>query len=248
MSEQGTNPTWRNVVRREFSCKVVADVRIGVEQETGKVYGHLYGAALNANNEPIPVPSPMDGTPCEGGGTFEMADFVRTLHRQPTEQDLAAWAEDIFAFVNDGLPVLLAAVAIEYPHCIRNLIEAKKDPNRWIEDDYDEEDVIKDMLAQVEYYLRALLAKPNNHKRQRRPRGQWTTPELREAVNGILRTLKPAQKTWARVAVMLKEKEPNRAPANGEALRQLCRRHELKFRSLRELKGKRKTKRNADAK
>lgn len=238
----------RVISQHEFECSVLADVGIAVEEETGKIYGRLYGAAVDANGEPLPVPGPIEGTPCEGGGTSELTQFRETPFRpKPTDEELAAWAQDIFDRVSTGLPVLLSAVAIEYLFGIQYLTEASKDPNRHHEDDYNEEDAIKDVLAQVEYYLRQLLAAPKSKGRERRPRGLWTAPDLREAVTGILRTLPLEEKTWARVAKVLKEREPNRAPANGEALRQLCRRHELKFRSLSRLKGKHKAKRDADA-
>ena len=66
------------------------------------------------------------------------------------------------------------------------------------------------------------LAAPKTGKRN--GRGRWTKAELQKAVRDVLKPLPPDERRWARAAEELKRREPERAPATGEALRKLCER------------------------
>jgi hypothetical protein len=213
----------REVLRREFECKVLGIVAIGVEEETGKVYLKLYGAAVDEAGEPLPVPDPPGGSPCEGGSDFTPGNFIKHPFRpEPTDEQLAAWAQQVFDKASAGLPVLLAAVAIEYLEGVAHLLQATDHP-----DDWDEEEVIKDHLKQIEYYLRSLLEATKRGKRSR-----WTSKELERAVRRALIGLPTRERKLDKVAEKLREIYPDRAPVSGEALGVLLKRFKLSWRKM----------------
>lgn len=213
----------REILRREFECKVVGTVAIAIEKETGKVYLKLYGAAVDEDDEPLPVPAPLDGSPCEGGTDFTPAIFAKSPFRpEPTDEQLATWAQQVFDKASAGLPVLLAAVAIEYLEGVAHLLQATGHP-----DDWDEEEVIQDHLKQIEYYLRSLLEAPKRGKRSK-----WTSKELERTVRRALTKLPTRERTLNNVAAKLREIEPKRAPVSGEALGVLLKRFKLSWRKI----------------
>jgi hypothetical protein len=55
-------------------------------------------------------------------------------------------------------------------------------------------------------------------------RNKWARVELTQALREAARSLPKEERTYANVATRLLEKEPERAPASGEALRKLCER------------------------
>jgi hypothetical protein len=63
-------------------------------------------------------------------------------------------------------------------------------------------------------------------------RSQWTKLELSRASAAALASLPQQRKTLAGIAARLKEKHPDKAPANGEALRKLLDRFEISLESL----------------
>jgi hypothetical protein len=68
-----------------------------------------------------------------------------------------------------------------------------------------------------------------------KPRGQkskWNKKELARAVVEAFGTLPPKDRTYERVCLVLKERHPDRAPKNGDALRKLLPRHGLVWEAL----------------
>lgn len=212
----------REILRREFECKVLGIVAIGVERETDKVYLKLYGAAVDEDGEPLPVPHPMSGTPCEGGSVSTPSLFTKSpFNPEPTDEQLAAWAQEVFDRASAGLPVLLAAIAIEYLHGVSHLLQATEHP-----DDWDAEEVIQNHLKQIEYYLRSLL------EAKRGKRSKWTGVELERAVRRALIPLPARERKLDKVAEKLREIYPDRAPVSGEALGALLKRFKLSWREI----------------
>jgi hypothetical protein len=68
-----------------------------------------------------------------------------------------------------------------------------------------------------------------------KPRGQkskWNKKELARAVIEAFGALPPKDRTYERVCSVLKERHPDRAPKNGDALRKLLSRHGLVWEAL----------------
>ncbi len=214
----------REVLRREFECKVLGTVAIGVERGTGKVYLKLYGAAVGEDDEALPVPEVMSGTPCEGGSTYTPSNFIHTRPRkpEPTDEDLAAWAQQVFDRASSGLPVLLSSIVIGYLEGVAHLLEETGHP-----DDYAEEEVIQDQLTQIENYLRGLLESPKRGKRSK-----WTRFRIERAVQRALKNMKVKDRTLDNVAAILRNKHPESAPVSGEALGALLKRFEISWRKI----------------
>jgi hypothetical protein len=213
----------REILRREFECKVLGTVAIGVERETDKVYLKLYGAAVDEDGEPLPVPPPMSGSPCEGGSDYTPGNFIKSPFRpEPTDEQLAAWAQQVFDRASAGLPVLLSAIAIEYLQGVAHLLQATGHF-----DDWDEEEVIQDHLKRIEYYLRSLLEAPKRGKRSK-----WTARELERAVRRAVLSLPVPERKLDKVAEKLREIYPDRAPVSGEALGALLKRFKLSWRKI----------------
>jgi hypothetical protein len=214
----------REILRREFECKIVGTVGIGVERGTGKAYLKLYGAAVGEDGEPLPLPAPLVGTPCEGGGTYAPHHFApRPRNTPPSDEELAAWAQQVFDRASAGIPLLASAVAVEYLHGVAHLLEATGH-----EDDYDAEEVIADHLRQLEYYLREMLD-------AKRPgtRSKWTAITLSRAVREALSEIdQPSRHTLAGVAAKLKRAHGDKAPKTAEALRKLMDRLGVDWKTL----------------
>jgi hypothetical protein len=202
---------------------VTADVEIAVTPEPSKVYLKLSGAARDAKGTPLPTPEEWDGTPCWGGATYTPSVFFEKPRKpKPTDEQLAAWTQKVFDRASVGLPVLLAAIAIEYLAGVAHLEEATGHP-----DDWNEDEVIENITKQLDHYLRRLLKVPQRGKRSR-----WTGAELERAVRQALTVVPVSKRTLDGVAAILRERDPKRAPVSGEALGVLLTRLKLSWRKI----------------
>src|SRR5437868_610559 len=84
----------------------------------------------------------------------------------------------------------IVAIAVEYLEGVAHLLQATGHP-----DDWDQEEVIKDHLKQIEYYLRSLLEAPKRGKRSK-----WTGKELERAVRRALIRLPTRERKLDKVA------------------------------------------------
>jgi hypothetical protein len=65
-----------------------------------------------------------------------------------------------------------------------------------------------------------------------RPRARWTQAEIDRAVRLVFSSLKNEARTYERVAEILLEKYPDKAPTTGDALRKLLERLEINWKEL----------------
>jgi hypothetical protein len=106
--------------------------------------------------------------------------------------------------------------------------------------------IIQQHLEYTEELLNVLLDAPPTIKKNKR--GLWTKAELSRAVWESTNALPQKEWTFPKVAEMMKQRDPDRAPASGEALRKLCNRYEVKADGIRRRDGKRKKREEADIK
>jgi len=104
----------------------------------------------------------------------------------------------------------------------------------------DREDTVEFHLSKTTDYLNQVFGIQPEPKKNGRKRGLWTKAELTNLINEITRTLPKEEWTFPRAAVAMKELDPERAPASGNALRVLCDRYGVKATKLRRRRGKRK--------
>ncbi len=228
----------REILSRDFEFRVIGKIGIGVHEETSKVLLRMYAASVDENGNPLPLPPPLEGTPCAAGWS-DYAPFsslspdrfrAKRGKPAPTDEEIAAWAQQVFEQAHAGIPLLTTAVAIEYMDGVANLADRTGHP-----DDYDEEEVIAGVLRLVEYYLREMLG-----TRRRGSRSKWTKHDLAAELKAMRRLLPAEDHTFPKVAEAMKQRNPERAPPSGAALRALCDRHGLKVGWLRRREGKRK--------
>jgi hypothetical protein len=104
----------------------------------------------------------------------------------------------------------------------------------------DREDTVEFHLSKTADYLNGIFSIQPPPKKTTRKRGQWTKAELIKTLNEITRSLPKEDRTFPRAADAMKQVDPERAPASGNALRVLCDRYGVKATRLRQRIGKRK--------
>jgi hypothetical protein len=190
------------------------------------------GAASNFFLEVVSA----DGAPIlhESGDAMEGSLIGVALPKdKPSAETIAAIAERFMKIA----PELMLIEGLEL---LEHIAGAEK--SQYSSDDHDE--AIFFHLEETEAYLKKQFGLPTKEKRTKN--GKLTKRELRDLLNQIRASLPEDEYTFPKVAKLLKQREPERAPSSGEALRVICNRFGLKLKWLRKRSGKRKKRKEAN--